>query len=210
MKIVLLGAPGAGKGTQAEIIARLLSIPTISTGKILLEAIKKGTAVGLRAKEYMLEGKLVPDDVIISIIKERLQEDDCKNGYVLDGVPRTIVQAEAMDELGVGIDLALSIEASDAMIIERMTGRRVCSECNSSFHISDNPPRAEGICDICGGELVKRADDDLEIVSERLSVYHEKTEPLKEYYAKQAKLKLVNSQPALEDTTKAVMDVLGI
>lgn len=210
MRLILLGAPGAGKGTQAEILSRMCNIPTISTGNILRAAMKNGTPVGLKAKEYVESGKLVPDDVIIGIVRERLAEDDCKNGYILDGMPRTIPQAEALEEAGVDIDAALAIEISDEAIVERMSGRRTCKECGTTFHIVSNPPKAEGKCDNCGGELIIRKDDTPETVRERLNVYHKETEPLKEFYAKRGKLKSVENQPTIEETTKLVLKALGL
>lgn len=210
MKLILLGAPGAGKGTQAEILSNKCNIPTISTGNILRAAMKNGTPIGLKAKEYVENGKLVPDDVIIGIVKERLAEDDCKNGYILDGMPRTIPQAEALEEAGIDIDCALSIELADEKIIERMSGRRTCKDCSTTFHMVYNPPKVEGKCDNCGGELTIRKDDKPETVKERLNVYHAETEPLKEFYAKRGKLKTVDSQEALEDTTALVFQALGL
>ena len=210
MKLILLGAPGAGKGTQADILSQMCSIPTISTGNILRAAMKNGTPVGLKAKEYVESGKLVPDDVIIGIVKERLAEPDCANGYILDGMPRTIPQAEALEANGIDIDCALSIEISDETIIERMAGRRTCKECSTTFHIVANPPKVEGICDNCGGELTIRKDDAPETVKARLDVYHSETEPLKAFYAQRGKLKTVDNQPTIEATTAVITKALGI
>jgi len=210
MKLVLLGAPGAGKGTQAEILCKKLSIPTISTGNILRAAVKNGTPVGLKAKEYMDKGALVPDDVIIGVINERLAEPDCKNGFILDGVPRTIPQAEALEASGIHIDCALSIEIADETIIERMSGRRTCPGCGASFHVVSNPPKKEGICDSCGSELTIRKDDAPETVKARLATYHEETEPLKDFYAKRGVLKTVDNRPTIEATTQAICETLGI
>ena len=210
MRLILLGAPGAGKGTQAEKLSELLSIPTISTGNILRAAVKNGTPTGLKAKEFMDAGKLVPDDVIIGIIRERLAEDDCKNGYILDGVPRTIPQAEAMEKMGVEIDNALSIEVEDETIVERMSGRRVCKACGQPFHMVYNPPKQEGVCDICGGELEIRKDDKPETVRARLEIYHRDTEPLKEFYRKLGKLVMVDNQPGIPETTAEIRKALGI
>ena len=210
MRLILLGAPGAGKGTQAEILSKLLVIPTISTGNILRAAMKAGTPVGLKAKEYVDAGKLVPDEVIINIIKERLAEDDCKNGYILDGVPRTVPQAEAMEELGVEIDCALSIEVEDQVIVDRMSGRRTCKECSQTFHVISNPPKQEGICDFCGGELSIRKDDAPETVLNRLATYHEETEPVKAFYAERNKLKTVDNQPSIEAQTVVIRKALEI
>ena len=210
MKMILLGAPGAGKGTQAEILSKLLEIPTISTGNILRAAMKNGTPVGLQAKAYVESGKLVPDDVIIGIIRERLAEPDCEAGYILDGVPRTIPQAEAMEALGIGVDVALSLEVEDAVIVERMGGRRTCKACGGTFHVVNNPPRVEGICDFCGSELSIRKDDAPETVKARLETYHRDTEPLKAFYEARGKLVCVDNQPSIELTTSAIREALGI
>lgn len=210
MRLILLGAPGAGKGTQAEILSKLLNIPTISTGNILRAAMKNGTPVGLKAKEYVDSGRLVPDDVIIGIIKERLAQEDCAAGYILDGVPRTIPQAQAMEEMGVGVDCALSIEIEDEVIVQRMSGRRTCKDCSQTFHIVSNPPKKEGVCDFCGGELTVRKDDAPETVKARLETYHRDTEPLKEFYNKLGKLKTVENQPSIEATTAVIRKALGI
>ncbi|PKM72591.1 MAG: adenylate kinase [Firmicutes bacterium HGW-Firmicutes-16] len=210
MKLILLGAPGAGKGTQAEILSRMCNIPTISTGNMLRAAMKNGTPVGLKAKEYVDSGKLVPDDVIIGIVRERLAEDDCKNGYILDGVPRTIPQAKALDETGIDIDAALSLEISDEAIVERMGGRRVCKNCGSTYHIVNIPPKVEGKCDSCGGDLIIRKDDMPETVKERLAVYHKETEPLKVFYAERGKLRTVDSDTTVEEMSKAAEKALGL
>ena len=208
MKLILLGAPGAGKGTQAEILSREWNIPTISTGNILRAAIKNGTPVGLQAKAYIEAGQLVPDEVIIGIIEERLAQPDCADGYILDGVPRTIPQAQAMEDKGIDIDWALSIEIADQVIVERMSGRRTCKNCSQTFHIVSNPPKAEGVCDFCGGELGIRKDDAPETVRERLAVYHRETEPLKAFYAERGKLKTVENQPSIEATTAEIRKAL--
>ena len=210
MKLILLGAPGAGKGTQADILSRRLNIPTISTGNILRAAVKNGTPVGLKAKEYMDAGKLVPDEVIIGIVAERLAEPDCANGYILDGVPRTIAQAEALEEKGIVFDTVLSIEISDEEIMERMGGRRACPACGATFHVKSAPPKAEGKCDKCGADLVLRDDDKPETVKDRLTVYHTETEPLKDFYAKRGNLKSVDNQNTIEATTKVVLEALGL
>ena len=210
MKLVLLGAPGAGKGTQADILSRELAIPTISTGNILRAAIADGTEVGLKAKSYIEAGQLVPDEVIIGIIRERLSRDDCKNGYILDGVPRTIPQAEAMEKMGVGVDVALSLEVDDDLIVERMGGRRTCPKCGMSFHVKNNPPKADGICDGCGAELTVRKDDAPETVKARLVTYHKDTEPLKEFYAQRGKLIKVDNQPTIDATTVEIRKALEI
>ncbi len=210
MKLIMLGAPGAGKGTQAEILSRELNIPTISTGNILRAAMKNGTPVGLKAKEYVESGKLVPDDVIIGIMEERLAEADCANGYILDGMPRTIPQAEALEKAGIDIDVALSIEISDEEIITRMSGRRTCADCSTTFHVVTNPPKVEGICDKCGGNLTIRKDDAAETVKARLDVYHAETEPLKAFYAERGKLCCVDNQPTIETTTDVIREALGL
>ena len=208
MKLIFLGAPGAGKGTQAEIISKELNIPTISTGDMIREALKNGTEMGLKAKSYMESGALVPDEVVIGIVKERLSKDDCKNGFILDGFPRTIPQAEALDEMGIVIDRVLSIEVSDEDITRRMSGRRVCSGCGASYHVEFKPSKAEGVCDACGEALVQRKDDAPETVLDRLKVYHEQTEPLKDYYAKSGKLRIVQGQEKVEDTTRLTLAAL--
>ena len=210
MKLILLGAPGAGKGTQAEILSKMLNISTISTGNILRAAMKNGTPVGLKAKEYVESGKLVPDEVIIGIVNERLAEADCANGYILDGMPRTIPQAEALENIGIDIDCALSIEIADEVIIERMSGRRTCKDCSQTFHIVSNPPKAPGKCDFCGGELTIRKDDAPETVKARLETYHKETEPLKAFYEARGKLKSVDNQPTIEATTDVIKAALGI
>ncbi len=210
MKLILLGPPGAGKGTQAEILSRDLNIPTISTGNILRAAVKAGTPTGLKAKAFMDAGKLVPDEVIIGIIGERLAEDDCKNGFILDGVPRTIAQAEAMEAAGIRIDKVLSLEISDEAIVQRMSGRRVCAKCGAPYHTTGKPPKKEGVCDACGGELVIREDDKAETVLHRLEVYHTETEPLKKFYNDRGLLQVVpGNMGTVEDTTRAIKQVLG-
>ena len=210
MKLILLGAPGAGKGTQADIISQRLNIPTISTGNMLRAAVKNGTPIGLKAKEYMDAGKLVPDEVIIGIVAERLAEADCANGYILDGVPRTIAQAEALEAAGIHFDVVLSIEISDETIIDRMSGRRACTACGATYHVVSAPSKVEGKCDKCGTDLVLRDDDKPETVKNRLTVYHNETEPLKDFYAQRGNLKSVDNQPTIEATTKVVFEALGI
>ena len=210
MKLILLGAPGAGKGTQAEIISKRLNIPTISTGNILREAIKNGTPTGLKAKEFMDNGKLVPDDVIIGIVRERVAREDCANGYILDGVPRTIPQAQALEDAGIHFDCVVSIEIADSVIEARMTGRRVCGSCGASFHIAANPPKKEGVCDLCGGELVIRKDDAPETVKNRLMVFHTETEALKDFYRKLGILKLVEGDQPIEAATAEILRALGV
>ena len=209
MKLILLGAPGAGKGTQAEIISKKLNIPTISTGNILREAIKNGTETGLKAKSFMDAGKLVPDDVIIGIVRERVARDDCANGFILDGVPRTIPQAEALEAAGIHFDAVVSIEIDDAVIEARMTGRRVCGSCGASFHIVTNPPKVDGVCDLCGAALTVRKDDAPETVKNRLKVFHAETEPLKDFYKKLGNLKLVEGNQPIENATRDILAALG-
>ena len=210
MRLILLGAPGAGKGTQAEILSRELGIPTISTGNILRAAIREGTAVGLKAKALIDAGKLVDDDTIMGIVSERLAKDDCANGYILDGVPRTIPQAEAMEKMGIAIDAALSIEIAGETIVERMSGRRTCRNCSQTFHVVFNPPKEEGVCDFCGGELTIRKVDAPETVKARLDTFHRETEPLKAFYAARGKLVCVDNQPSIEETTAAIREALEI
>ena len=209
MKLILLGAPGAGKGTQADILCKELDIPTISTGNILRAAIKNGTPVGMQAEAYMKAGKLVPDEVIIDIIHDRVAEADCAGGYILDGVPRTIAQAEALEKAGIVFDDVISIEISDETIMERMTGRRVCEHCGTSYHLVAVPPKTHGVCDKCGGKLIQRHDDEPETVKHRLEVYHKETEPLKDFYAKRGLLKSVENQPTVAATSQAILHVLG-
>lgn len=208
MKLILLGAPGAGKGTQAEKICEHYQIPAISTGNIIRAALKNGTEMGLKAKSYMEAGQLVPDEVVIGIIQERLKEEDCKNGFILDGFPRTIPQAQALEDMGIEIDKVVDIEVPDEKITARMSGRRVCAQCANSYHLLYKQPKQEGICDACGGELVQRKDDAPETVQARLVEYHEMTEPLKDFYAKLGKLKIVEGQEEVEDTTKLVFAAL--
>ena len=209
MNIILLGAPGAGKGTQAEIICEKLSIPTISTGNILRAAMKEGTEMGLKAKSFIEAGALVPDEVIIGIVKDRLAEDDCKNGFILDGVPRTIPQAEAIDAMGIEIDLALDIDVPDEMIIERVSGRRVCS-CGASYHIKYKPSKVEGVCDACGAALTVRKDDEPQTVLDRLTTYHELTEPLKDFYREKGILVEIGGEGSVEETTQLVLKALEV
>ena len=208
MKLILLGAPGAGKGTQAEIISKKLNIPTISTGNILREAIKNGTETGLKAKSFMDAGKLVPDDVIIGIVRERVARDDCANGFILDGFPRTIPQAEALDKMGVRIDRVLEIYVPDEKITARLSGRRVCLKCGATYHTEYKKPKTEGVCDVCGEKLVQRKDDMPETVLDRLKTYHEQTEPLKGYYEKKGILRVVEGQEDVADTTALTFKAL--
>ena len=210
MKLILLGAPGAGKGTQAELLSAKLGIPTISTGNILRAAIKEGTPTGLEAKRYMDEGQLVPDSVIIGIVAQRLEQPDCAKGFILDGVPRTIGQAEALDAEGVTFDHVLSIEISDAEIEERMSGRRVCQSCGAPYHVKARPPKQEGVCDSCGGQLVQREDDKAETVRKRLEIYHADTEPLKGFYEGKGILAPVANQDTIEGTNQVIMEALEL
>lgn len=208
MKMILLGAPGAGKGTQAERLCKVLNIPTISTGNILRAAVKNGTPTGKQAEAYMKAGKLVPDEVIIGIIHDRLDEDDCKNGYILDGVPRTIAQAESLEKAGIRFDDVISIEIPDEAIMERMSGRRVCEKCGASYHILNKKSKVEGVCDLCGGKTVIRKDDQPATVLDRLKAYHEQTEPLVEFYRTRGKLAEIKFCPSIEETTAEVMKAL--
>ena len=209
MNLILLGAPGAGKGTQGELLFQKLQIPTISTGNMLREAIALGTALGKQVKQYMDEGSLVPDDVILSIIAERVEQPDCKNGFILDGVPRTLSQAEALDAKGIQIDHVVSLEIDDKVIAGRMTGRRVCANCGASYHIVNNPPKIEGVCNHCGGNVTTRKDDDPATVQHRLDVYHASTEVLKSYYEKQGKLRLVVGDQPIEDAFRDILKAIG-
>lgn len=208
MKIIFLGAPGAGKGTQAENVSKQYNIPAISTGAIIREAIKTETEMGKAAKTYTEAGALVPDEVVIGIIKERLAKEDCKNGFILDGFPRTVPQAEALDKMGVDIDAVVSIEVEDDAIVKRMSGRRVCSECGASYHIDYKPSKDGKTCDQCGNELSVRRDDQPEVVLSRLDIYHSQTEPLKDYYKATGKLRTVIGQEEVADTTKLTMETL--
>ena len=210
MKIIFLGAPGAGKGTQADILAEKLGIPTISTGAIIREALKCGTEMGLKAKKFIEAGELVPDDVVIGIIKERLAKSDCQNGFILDGFPRTVPQAEALDAMGVELDKVVSIEVPDEVIVERMSGRRVCAKCGASYHVLFNPSKDGKSCDKCGEELSLRKDDAPEVVKSRLEVYHSTTEPLKDYYAAKGKLSLVDGVGSVEEISKRTMSALEV
>lgn len=208
MNIIFLGAPGAGKGTQAEIVSEKFNIPTISTGNIIREAISTETEMGKKAKEFTESGKLVPDEVVIGIIKERLVKADCKNGFILDGFPRTIPQAEALDNMGIVIDKVIDIDVPDESIKDRMSQRRVCPKCGASFHLVNKKPIKEGICDKCGAELIQRKDDKPETVMDRLNVYHEQTEPLKGYYESKNKLKTVKGIGSVSEITTLVLKAL--
>ena len=209
MKIIFLGAPGAGKGTQSDKVSVRIGVPTISTGVIIREAIKLGTQMGLEAKKFIDAGELCPDDVVIEIIKERLAKSDCGNGFILDGFPRTVAQAEALDRMGVKIDMVISIEVPDEVIVDRMVGRRVCANCGASYHITDNPSHDGKTCDKCHTELTKRADDAPEVVLNRLVTYHEKTEPLKQYYEKLGVLKFVDGNGSVEQTSLRIKEAIG-
>lgn len=208
MNLILLGAPGAGKGTQAEKICAKLSIPAISTGNILREAMAAKTEMGLKAKSYIDAGKLVPDEVVIGIIEDRLKAEDCKNGFILDGFPRTIPQAEALDKMGVRIDRVLEIYVPDEKITARLSGRRVCLKCGATYHTEYKKPKTEGVCDVCGETLVQRKDDMPETVLDRLKTYHEQTEPLKGYYEKKGILRVVEGQEDVADTTALTFKAL--
>ena len=208
MNLILLGAPGAGKGTQAELLVKKLSIPAISTGNMLREAIANGTDLGKKAKEYMDEGNLVPDDLILGIVAERVSRPDCARGFILDGVPRTLAQAEALEARGVKIDHVISIEVDDSEIESRMTGRRVCGKCGASYHITANPPKEEGVCDACGGQLTIRKDDAPETVRKRLQVYHSTTEVLKDFYGKLGRLCEVNGSQSIEDANRDILKAI--
>lgn len=209
MNLILLGAPGAGKGTQAEVISEALSIPQISTGNILREAVKNGTEFGLKAKAAMESGALVSDDVVIGILKDRIAEDDCKNGFILDGFPRTVPQAEALEQMGVQIDKVVEIYVPDETISARLSGRRVCEGCGASYHTLFKPTKSEGVCDKCGGKTVIRKDDEPATVLERLKVYHEQTAPLKAFYAERGKLETVVGQEEVSETSKLTLKAVG-
>ena len=208
MNLILLGAPGAGKGTQAELLVKKLSIPAISTGNMLREAMANGTELGKKAKQYMDEGSLVPDELILGIVADRVAQPDCQNGFILDGVPRTLAQAEALEAKGVRIDHVVSIEIDDSVIEGRMTGRRVCSKCGASYHIVANPPKAEGVCDSCGSELIIRKDDAPETVRRRLDVYHAETEVLKDFYKNLGKLRIVEGNQPIEDANCDILKAI--
>ena len=209
MNLILLGAPGAGKGTQAELLTQQLGIPAISTGNMLREAVKSGSALGQEVKNCMEQGKLVSDEIALRLVAERTSRPDCAKGFILDGMPRTLAQAQALDQLGIQIDHVVSIEIEDAVIVERMSGRRVCTKCGASYHLQNNPPKAEGICDQCGGEVATRKDDAPETVRNRLGIYHETTEVLKDYYKAQNKLKLVSAEGSIEDIQRDILRAIG-
>ena len=209
MNLILLGAPGAGKGTQAELLVEKLSIPAISTGKMLREAMRNGSELGKQVQEIMDSGRLVPDETVLALVSERIARADCKNGFILDGVPRTLSQAKALDATGIAIDYVISIEIADDVIEDRMTGRRVCPGCGASYHIVNNPSKTEGICDNCATKLVIREDDAPHTVRNRLAVYHEKTELLKAYYAQQGKLRLIEGNQSILDTNRDILAAIG-
>ena len=209
MNLILLGAPGAGKGTQAEMLVQKLSIPAISTGNMLREAMKLGTPLGERVRQTMDSGMLVSDDIVLDMLSKRIEKDDCKNGFILDGVPRTLSQAEALDAVGIHIDYVVSIEIDDSVIEDRMTGRRVCPACGGSYHVVNNRPKVDGICDRCGTELVTRKDDAPETVRDRLRVYHSRTEVLKNYYKEQGKLRLVEGNQGMQETNRDILEAIG-
>ena len=208
MKLILFGPPGAGKGTQADILMKKYNVPAISTGEILRDAVKKGTPVGLEAKAFIEAGKLVPDDIIIGIIADRLSAKDCGQGYILDGVPRTIAQAQALEQRGIAIDAVISIEITDEEIIGRISGRRACPECGATYHITSNPPDKEGVCGVCGAALVTRKDDEQETVRARIMTYHEETAPLKSYYESSGRLKKVDGSPGIDEIADAISKAL--
>ena len=210
MKIIFLGAPGAGKGTQADIISDRLGIPTISTGAIIRSAVKDGTKMGLEAKKFIEAGALVPDEIVIGIVKERLAESDCDKGYILDGFPRSVPQAQALDDMGVSLDVVISLEVSDEDIIARMSGRRVCSGCGKTYHVVHLPSAKGDKCEDCDAQLIVRADDAPEVVRSRLEIYHSTTEPLKDYYRNKGMLRLVSGDASVEEITKRTLEALGI
>ena len=208
MNLILLGAPGAGKGTQAEILCERLNIPTISTGNMIREALKSGTEMGQKAKAYIEAGQLVPDEVVIGIVRDRLHEDDCRNGFILDGFPRTMPQAEALDRMGITIDRVVDINVPDEVITRRVSGRRVCPGCGNSYHIETKKPQQDGVCDRCGTTLVQRKDDEPKTVEERLRVYHEQTEPLRDYYAAAGKLLVMDGQQGIQEIAEQTLAAL--
>ena len=210
MKIIFLGAPGAGKGTQADKVSKIFGIPTISTGVIIRAAVAEGSEIGLKAKEFIDRGDLVPDAIVVGIIKDRLAKEDCQNGFILDGFPRTVPQAKALDEMGVAIDVVISLEVESEKIVERMSGRRVCNQCGASYHVDYNPSKDGVHCDACGGALKTRADDEPSVVLSRLKVYHTSTEPLKSFYAEKGILKIVEGDDSVEITSERTLKALGV
>lgn len=205
MKLIILGAPGAGKGTQAEIISDSYSIPIIGTGNLIRETLKEGSPIAQEIKGYMDSGQLVPDKIVIELLKKRLEQPDTENGYILDGFPRNLAQAQALEDMGIIVDKVLNISVDDDRIVKRMSGRRICGECGSSYHIEYKQPQVEGICDVCGGKLIVRNDDKPEIVQQRLEVYHNETAPLIDFYEKTGKLHTVIGQEEVKDTTNLVL-----
>ena len=210
MNLILLGAPGAGKGTQAEFLTQRLDIPSISTGNMLREAMKNGTALGKQVKQYMDEGSLVPDEMVMSIVAERIAQADCKNGFILDGVPRTLAQAEAMAAKGINIDHVVSLEVDDKVIADRMSGRRVCTKCGASYHVVNNPTKTEGVCDLCGEAVTIRKDDEPATVHHRLAVYHASTEVLKSFYQQRGLLRLIDGNQPIEGTHQDILKAIGV
>lgn len=209
MKLIFLGPPGAGKGTQASIASKKLGIPTISTGDMLRAAVKEGTEIGKQAKSFMDAGKLVPDSVIIGIVAERVEKADCAQGYILDGVPRTLAQARALEDAGIRFDHVVSIETTDQVVTQRLEGRRVCPDCGATFHTTSNPSKVEGVCDACGQALIQRHDDQAETIANRLKIYHKETEPLKEFYQQRGLLRQVEDTGSIESVNGRIMTVLG-
>lgn len=210
MKITIMGPPGGGKGTQAEILSEKLAIPHISTGAIIRNAIREKTQLGLLAEDYIEKGQLIPDELAIDMVSHRLREEDCKNGYILDGFPRTLPQARAMDEIGIELDCVLNLVVADDVIVERLSGRRECRACAAPYHVKFNPPEKDGVCDKCGGVLISRDDDVPETIRKRLSVYHQETEPLIDFYKEKNLLVNVTGRETIEDTTQEVLQALGV
>ncbi len=210
MKLTIMGPPGSGKGTQAEEISRILGIAHISTGAIIRNAIREKTPLGKEAEDYIKRGELVPDSIVIDMVSKRLSEGDCEGGYILDGFPRTLVQAKTMDEMGIKLRFAVNLDVDDEAIVKRLSGRRECKKCASPYHIEYNPPEVEGVCDKCGGELIVRSDDVPETILQRLSVYHEQTEPLIDFYKNAGILINIAGNKSIEETTKAVLKALGV
>lgn len=210
MNLIFLGAPGAGKGTQAEVVCEALKIPAVSTGNLLREAVKNGTQLGIEAKGFMESGQLVPDETVIGILKDRISADDCKNGYILDGFPRTVAQAQALESMGINIDKVIEIFVADEKILQRLSGRRVCEGCGNSYHVDYKPTKEEGKCDKCGANVVQRKDDHPDTIKERLNVYYAQTAPLKDFYAAKGKLTTVEGQEEIKDTTALTLKAVGL
>ena len=209
MNLILLGAPGAGKGTQAQLLSERLGIPSISTGNMLREAMANGTELGEKVRVYMDNGLLVSDELVLELVRDRTSRPDCAKGFILDGVPRTLIQARALARQNMKIDYVVSIEIDDGVIVGRMAGRRVCTKCGASYHLQSNPPKSEGICDLCGGKVATRKDDEPETVRNRLGIYHQSTEILKDYYRRVGKLRLVNGEQSIEDTFNDILRAIG-